>query len=62
MKLSKEARKHRYSYNRAYQKQYVKRYVFKLNSKHDADLIQALEKKENRTAWFKKCLRDEIGS
>lgn len=53
------ARKRRYAYNENYQKKYVKRYVFKLNMRHDQDLIQKLEKMENRTEWFKEKLRQE---
>ena len=32
----------RYEYNETYQKQYIRRYVFKLNMKHDAQLIELL--------------------
>lgn len=51
--------KRRYAYNESYQKQYVKRYVFKLNTRHDRQLIEKLEKMENRTEWFKEKLRQE---
>lgn len=50
----------RYKYNEDYQKKYVKRYVFKLNTRHDADLIQLLENMENRSEWFKNQLVKEI--
>lgn len=50
----------REAYNRTYQKQYVNRYVFKLNSKHDSELIEALEQLPNRSAWFKEILRKEL--
>ena len=43
-------------YNADYQKAYVKRYVFKLNTKHDQELIEQLEKIQNRNSWFKKQL------
>lgn len=51
--------KKRYAYNENYQKQYVKRYVFKLNTRHDRQLIEKLEKMENRNEWFKEKLRQE---
>ncbi|MBQ9047921.1 MAG: hypothetical protein IJ120_08465 [Solobacterium sp.] len=47
-------------YNRAYQAKYVNRYVFKLNTKHDQELIRMLEKMDNRSAWFKEMLRKEL--
>lgn len=50
----------RYKYNEDYQKKYVKRYVFKLNTRHDADLIQLLENMENRSEWFKNQLVKEM--
>lgn len=53
-------KKHRADYNTDYQKAYVKRYVFKLNTKHDRELIQYLEKMQNRSSWFKKQLEEEI--
>ncbi len=53
-------KKHRADYNADYQKAYVKRYVFKLNTKHDRELIQYLEKMQNRSSWFKKQLEEEI--
>lgn len=53
-------KKHRAAYNADYQKAYVKRYVFKLNTRHDRELIQYLEKMENRSSWFKKQLEEEI--
>ena len=49
-KLSKRARKKRADYNLDYQKKYVKRYVFKLNTRHDRELIERLEQMDNRTA------------
>lgn len=49
----------RMQYNMDYQKKYVKRYVFKLNTKHDSDLIRILENMDNRTEWFKKKLQEE---
>lgn len=58
-KLSKTAKRHRSNYNNDYQKQYVRRYVFKLNSKHDQELIEILEHKGNKNAWFKECLKEE---
>ena len=39
----------RYRYNDDYQKKYIRRYVFKLNTKHDAELIRLLENMENRS-------------
>ena len=50
----------RYEYNETYQKQYVRRYVFKLNTKHDAQLIELLEKMDNRSEWFKQRLLQEL--
>ena len=58
-KLSKAALKHRAAYNDAYQKQYIRRYVFKLNSRHDQELIKLLDQKENKNAWFKEMLKEE---
>ncbi|MDD6258699.1 MAG: hypothetical protein PUA69_05535 [Erysipelotrichaceae bacterium] len=49
----------RMQYNRDYQKKYVKRYVFKLNTRHDSELIQLLESMDNRSEWFKKKLNEE---
>ncbi len=49
-------KQHRMDYNSDYQKAYVKRYVFKLNTKHDQELIEQLEKIQNRNSWFKKQL------
>ncbi len=49
----------RMQYNMDYQKKYVKRYVFKLNTKHDSDLIRILESMDNRSEWFKKKLVEE---
>ncbi|MBR2760299.1 MAG: hypothetical protein IKD66_03920 [Solobacterium sp.] len=57
-RLSEKARKKRRAYNTNYQKQYVKRYVFKLNSKHDNELIQMLEQIDNKNAWFKAKLEE----
>ena len=54
------SRKRRYAYNDQYQKKYMKRYVFKLNTRHDQELIQKLESMENRTEWFKEKLRQEV--
>lgn len=53
------SRKRRYEYNENYQKKYVRRYVFKLNTRHDQELIEKLEKMDNRTEWFKDKLRQE---
>ena len=50
----------RYEYNETYQKQYIRRYVFKLNMKHDAQLIELLEKMDNRSEWFKQRLLQEL--
>lgn len=50
----------RMQYNRDYQKKYVKRYVFKLNTRHDSELIQLLESMDNRSEWFKKKLNEEV--
>ncbi|MDD6663252.1 MAG: hypothetical protein PUE44_02475 [Bulleidia sp.] len=50
----------RYEYNKTYQKQYIRRYVFKLNMKHDAQLIELLEKMDNRSEWFKQRLLQEL--
>ncbi len=50
----------RYKYNDTYQKQYIRRYVFKLNTKHDAQLIELLEKMDNRSEWFKQKLAQEL--
>ncbi len=58
--MRKKAITKREQYNRSYQKQYVNRYVFKLNSKHDQELIDMLEKIPNRSAWFKDMLRREL--
>lgn len=49
----------RYEYNDEYQKKYIKRYVFKLNTKHDAALIQLLESMDNRSEWFRNQLLQE---
>jgi hypothetical protein len=51
-------KKHRMDYNADYQKAYVKRYVFKLNTKHDQELIEQLEKIDNKNSWFKKQLSE----
>lgn len=51
---------HRSAYNADYQKAYVKRYVFKLNTKHDRELIRCLEQMENRSSWFKKQLEENL--
>lgn len=59
-KLSKRAKKKRADYNLDYQKKYVKRYVFKLNTRHDRELIEALEQMDNRTAWFKSKLEESV--
>jgi len=59
-KLSKRARKKRADYNLDYQKKYVKRYVFKLNTRHDRELIEILEQMDNRTAWFKSKLEEAV--
>lgn len=53
-------KRHRAEYNQDYQKSYVKRYVFKLNTKHDAELIAELEKMENRSSWFKQQLKEGL--
>jgi hypothetical protein len=53
-------KQHRSEYNADYQKAYVKRYVFKLNTKHDRELIACLEKMQNRSSWFKKQLEDNL--
>lgn len=58
-KKKTSSRKRRYEYNENYQKKYVKRYVFKLNTRHDQELIEKLEKMDNRTEWFKDKLRQE---
>lgn len=50
----------RYRYNDDYQKKYIRRYVFKLNTKHDAELIRLLENMENRSEWFKNQLQQEL--
>ena len=50
----------RYEYNDTYQKQYIRRYVFKLNTKHDAQLIERLEKMDNRSEWFRQKLMQEL--
>lgn len=50
----------RYNYNDKYQKKYIKRYVFKLNIKHDAELIQLLENMDNRSEWFRNQLLQEV--
>ena len=50
----------RYEYNETYQKQYIRRYVFKLNTKHDAQLIERLEKMDNRSEWFRQKLMQEL--
>ena len=50
----------RYRYNDDYQKKYIRRYVFKLNTKHDAELIRLLESMENRSEWFKNQLQQEL--
>jgi antirestriction protein len=55
-KRKSTTRSHRYAYNDEYQKEYVRRYVFKLNTKHDQDLIKALESMDNRSQWFKQQL------
>lgn len=47
-------------YNADYQKTYVKRYVFKLNTKHDQELIEQLDKMQNRNSWFKKQLGEGL--
>lgn len=49
-----------YRYNDDYQKKYIRRYVFKLNTKHDAELIRLLENMENRSEWFKNQLQQEL--
>ncbi len=59
-KLSKRAKKKRADYNLDYQKKYVKRYVFKLNTRHDQELIEILEQMDNRTAWFKSKLEETV--
>ena len=53
-------KQHRMDYNSDYQKAYVKRYVFKLNTKHDQELIEQLEKIQNRNSWFKKQLGERM--
>lgn len=53
-------KQHRIDYNADYQKAYVKRYVFKLNTKHDQELIAELEKIQNRNSWFKKQLGERM--
>ena len=50
----------RYESNDTYQKQYIRRYVFKLNTKHDAQLIELLDKIDNRSEWFKQKLAQEL--
>lgn len=50
----------RYTYNDEYQKKYIRRYVFKLNTKHDAELIALLENMDNRSEWFKTRLEEEL--
>lgn len=49
----------REAYNEAYQKKYIRRFVFKLNTKHDAELISLLENMDNRSEWFKEKLKQE---
>ena len=54
------AKARRYEYNDTYQKQYIRRYVFKLNTKHDAQVIERLEKMDNRSEWFRQKLMQEL--
>ncbi len=57
--INKET-KSKYSPQNKYNKENTIKYAFRLNKKTDAELIKFMEQLDNKTEFFKNCIREYL--
>lgn len=60
MRSKKELPFDKSKYDRQYMRDHVKRVVLSLNAQHDKDIIEHLEKVDNKSGYIKRLIRKDI--